>query len=114
MKYVPCLPAILLPLVLSACSTSAPIVEVTRPSGQLMATNIAYGPGEDTMLLVSLEDGSVIKQTISIDADICFKQNSHSSTTCFTQGSPIVDPVTDAVIGYEMIEDHIDLVARPD
>lgn len=112
MKYVSCLPAILLPLVLGACSTSIPIVEVTRSPGQLMATNIAYTPDEDTMLLVSLEDGSVIKQTISIDADICFKQISSSSTTCFTQGNPIVDPASDTIIGFEMIEDRIDLIGK--
>ncbi len=66
----------------------------------------------ETLLLVSLEDGSIIKQTIISSADICFKKNSDSATTCLTQGAPIFSPETDTVIGFEMIEDHIDLVAK--
>lgn len=68
----------------------------------------------ETVLLVSLEDGSVIKQTIESDADLCFKSSTASSTTCFTQGAAIVSPDTNLVIGFEMIEDHIDLVAKTD
>ena len=63
---------------------------------------------------MSFEDGSVIKQIINIDADLCFKMSSSTATTCLTQGEPIVDPVINTVIAYEMIEDHIDLVARPE
>jgi uncharacterized protein YcfL len=68
----------------------------------------------ETVLLVSLEDGSVIKQTIESSADLCFKSSTASSTTCFTQGAAIVSPETNVVIGFEMIEDHIDLIAKSD
>ena len=66
----------------------------------------------ETVLLVSLEDGSVIKQTIRSSADVCFKTSTASATTCFTQGAAIISQDTDTVIGFEMIEDHIDLVAK--
>lgn len=72
-----------------------------------------YAPSR-TILLVSLEDGTVIRQTIDVDAEICFKQNSARLTTCFSQGAAIVDPATEEIIGYEMIEDQIDLIAKSD
>ncbi len=68
----------------------------------------------DTMLLVSLDDGTVVMQRIRSHADVCFKKNSDSSTTCLTQGEPVVDPETNVVIGFEMIEDRIELVAKTD
>jgi len=68
--------------------------------------------GHETVLLVSLEDGSVIKQTIESSADLCFKTSAASSTTCFTQGAAIISPDTNAIIGFEMIEAHIDLIAK--
>lgn len=76
----------------------------------------AQHPSSDreTVLLVSLEDGSVIKQTINSNADLCFKTSVASSTTCFTQGAAIVSPDTNSVIGFEMTEFQIDLVAKTD
>lgn len=68
----------------------------------------------ETILLVSLDDGTVIRQTIDIDADLCFKNNSESSTICLSQGEAIVDSATNRIIGFEMIEDRIDLVAKSD
>ena len=88
-------------LALSGCSTNMTAAE--RPASD-----------RETVLLVSLEDGSVIKQTIASSADLCFKISTASSTTCFTQGAAIISPDTDAVIGFEMVEDHIDLVAKTD
>ena len=87
-------------LAVSGCSSS---MTARQPSSD-----------RETVLLVSLEDGSVIKQTIESSADLCFKTSTASSTTCFTQGAAIVSPDTDAVIGFEMIEDHIDLIAKTD
>lgn len=68
----------------------------------------------ETVLLVSLEDGSVIKQTINSNADLCFKTSVASATTCFAQGAAIVSPDTNTVIGFEMTEFQIDLVAKTD
>lgn len=69
---------------------------------------------QETILLVSLADGQVIMQRIASDADICFKMAASSATTCLVRGAPIVDTDTNEVIGIEMIETHIDLVARAD
>lgn len=82
--------------------------EFTRP----VATSLDPTDANETILLVSLDDGSVIMQTINSSADICFKNNSVSSTTCLTRGAPVVDPSTDTIIGFEMVEDQIELVAR--
>ena len=64
------------------------------------------------MLLVSRADGSVVLQMIDSEADICFKQASSSTTTCFSQGDAIVDAEGSTVIGFEMHEEKIQLVAR--
>ncbi len=90
-------------LLLGACS-----VNPEAPA----STNLAQTPAHETTLLVNLEDGSVIKQTINVDADLCFKQIGSKETTCFTTGDAIISPETNAIIGYEMIENHIDLIAR--
>ena len=66
----------------------------------------------ETILLVSLADGTIVMQRIRSSADICFKKNSDSATTCLTQGAPVVDPVSNAVIGFEMIEETIQLIAK--
>lgn len=99
-------------IVLSACAvqhSEIPTANDPRPG-------IAAGEATSTrtILLVSLDDGTVIRQTIDVDAEICFKQNSARLTTCFSQGAAIVDPSTQEIIGYEMIEDQIDLIAKSD
>jgi len=88
-------------IALSACSTQTAAVPQTTKL-------------HEAVLIVALEDGSVIMQTISSNADFCFKSSSASSTTCLTQGAAIVSPDTNAIIGFEMIEDQIDLVAKTD
>jgi len=106
--------ALLVPLaaLVGACSTSP----VTSPAGSPIVHNVAVAiPSEsprETVLLVSRSDGSVIMQTIYTSADVCFKKSSDSSTTCLTQGQAVMDPNTNTVIGFEMIEEHIDLVAK--
>lgn len=87
---------------------------VLSDSAAVGASASVPGDPHRAMLLVSLEDGSVIKQMIDIDADICFKQNASSDTLCLTQGAPVVDEATQSIIGYEMIEDRIDLIAASD
>ncbi len=90
--------------------TAEPLETPVRPP----VTTVADESRDETILLVSLEDGTVIKQLIEVDADICFKQNSSSSTMCLTQGEPIVDAATNTIVGFEMIENRIDLVAKHD
>jgi len=112
MKYL--LAALLLPFIFGIVAWSSPTA--TSRSAANTARHIDVSIPTDvlreTVLLVSLEDGSVIKQTIYSHADLCFKMNSDSATTCLTQGEPIYDPTTNTVIGFEMIEERIELVAK--
>ncbi|MEL7184985.1 MAG: hypothetical protein AAFN50_00950 [Pseudomonadota bacterium] len=76
----------------TGCSSNPISMADSFPSPSLPhVMKVSQAPVTDTVLLVSLEDGSVIKQIISVDADICFKQNSKSQTTCLVQGAPIYD-----------------------
>lgn len=83
-----------------------------------LTSSLAFAAGEaphETILLVSLEDGTVVKQVIHhVDAEICFKKINDSTTTCLIQGAPIIDAATNETIGFEMIENTIELVARTD
>lgn len=69
-------------------------------------------PAAETTLIVNLEDGSVIMQKIDVGADLCFKNNADTATTCLTRGAAIVDPESNRIIAYEMTEKRIDLVGR--
>lgn len=112
MNY-PILPVILAAALLGACAQqSQPIPVADNPYAAALPG--AEAARNEAMLLVSLDDGTVIMQTIESPASVCFKLNSETSTTCLLQGAPLVDPATDAVIGYEMIEEKIDLIARTD
>lgn len=113
MRLQSSLSAFLLLPVLSGCGTSTPIPQSGYAAAQPAAIRVSYDAPRETVLLVSLEDGTVIKQMIDADADICFKQNASSATTCLSEGAPIYDSATNTIIGIEMIENHIDLVARP-
>ena len=109
----PTAPVLVTAALLGACAHNSPpgtIAEV--PNDDAVMSNELTG--HEAMLLVSLDDGTVIMQTIESAASVCFKLNSDSSTTCLTRGAPLVDPATDAVIGYEMIEETIELIARTD
>jgi hypothetical protein len=101
-------------IVLGGCAngafSTAPPAVLDKDLVGILAPDLPH----ETMLIVSLDDGSVIKQTIQSTADLCFKKLADSATTCLTQGAPIVDPVTAAVIGFEMVEARIDLVAKID
>jgi len=108
--------ALLIPLtaVLGACSSTAvaPAPAAAAEIAHDVATSLVPESPRETVLLVSRNDGSVVMQTIYTTADVCFKKSSDSSTTCLTQGAPVFDTITNTVIGYEMIEEHIDLVAK--
>ena len=103
---------ILLATALGACSSTAltgmPETDIARGS----AVSHSSESQRQTLLLVSRNDGSVVMQTISSSADVCFKKTSDSATTCLTQGEPVIDPYSNTIVGYEMIEEHIDLVAK--
>ncbi len=114
MKQLPLATVLSLAFFLGACSTSGVISAPDRGTAQEVAVTESPEFQHETILLVSLEDGSVIKQTIISSADLCFKMNAESSTTCLTQGAPIFDPDSNSIIGYEMIEDHIELIAKSD
>ena len=80
---------------LMGCS-APPVKDVDRP----------------TMLLVSLQDGSIIGQEIDADADICMKANETSLTTCLKRGEPVLDIGAESVIGYRMEQTEIHLVGE--
>ena len=63
-----------------------------------------------TILLVSLEDGSIIRQTVNLDADICVKSLIDTTTSCLTQGDPIVN-ADGVLVGYEMDPTTVELQA---
>ena len=114
MRYLSGLSVLLVLPLINGCSSNTPNSDTQYASTQSFVIKASYDAPLETVLLVSLEDGSVIKQMIDADADICFKQISSPATTCLSEGAPIVDSLTDTIIGFEMVENHIDLVARPD
>ena len=95
--------ASLLACALALCGCSASPITAQHPSSD-----------HETVLLVSREDGSVIMQTIDSGADLCFKTSVASSTTCFSQGAAILSPDRNTIVGFEMTEYQIDLVAKTD
>lgn len=110
MKYLPFASLLPLAIVLGTFSAGTFAADETYNAD----TSVSLDSPHETILLVSLEDGSVIKQTIHSSADLCFKKNSDSATTCLTQGAPVIDPITNDIIGFEMLEDHIELIAKSD
>ena len=107
--YHPTIAMLLAAAILGACAHG-----VAPQAGRAVAPDAEVSPNNEAMLLVSLDDGTVIMQTIESAAQVCFKLNSETSTTCLSRGAPLLDPSTDAVIGYEMIEEKIELIARTD
>ncbi len=106
--------ALLLAAVLTGCGANSLLPAAATQVAFNEAASPVAATAHETILLVSLDDGSVIKQTIHSSADLCFKNNRDSSTTCLTQGDPVIDPVSNTVVGYEMIEERIELVAKSD
>ena len=62
------------------------------------------------MLLVSLQDGSIIGQEIDANADICMKINEASLTTCLKRGDPLLDEAGGSIVGYRMVQTEIHLL----
>lgn len=109
----PYVPVLLAATLLGACASSGQPGAI-HPVHYQAAGSAAEATRNEAMLIVSLDDGTVIMQTIESAASVCFKLNSETSTTCLLQGAALVDPATNAVIGYEMIEEKIELIARTD
>ena len=102
---------LLLALTLAAgCGSQQTVSRSEAATDNLPIVPVLDSGHNETILLVSLDDGTVIMQTIHTRSDICFKRNSVSSTTCLTRGQPILDPGSQEIIGFEMIEEQIDLV----
>ena len=63
----------------------------------------------NAVLLVGLEDGSMIRQEIPVDAEICMKALDDSATTCLTRAEPIMSDDGSRIIGYHMNRTEFDL-----
>ena len=87
--------------------TLGAIFMLTLLSGCLSPQQITQRP--IALLLVSLEDGSIIRQDVNLDADVCMKTIDNVATTCFTQGEPIFSEDHLQIIGYEMERSEISL-----
>jgi hypothetical protein len=90
------------------CIRWAPLAVAALVAG-CAANAPAREPEHTAVLLVSLEDGSMIRQDIRLDADICMKVNGETATTCLTRTEPIMDADGHRVIGYRMRRTEIDL-----
>ena len=99
-------------LLLGACGMNTTAPDIANNASAPTPNDLEQYSQRETTLLVNREDGSVIRQTIDVDADFCFKHISSNETTCFRQGDAIINPETDLIVGYEMIEDHIELIPR--
>ncbi|MBU2677454.1 MAG: hypothetical protein KJP16_10240, partial [Gammaproteobacteria bacterium] len=83
MKYLTVLTTLIFTALIAACGTS-PMLHSSANEGAAAPLPFSTEAPHETVLLVSLDDGSVIMQKIVSTADICFKINSHSATTCLT------------------------------
>lgn len=92
----------------AGCSLS-PVTAVSEDTPSV--GNPTIDINHQAVLFVSMEDGSVVRQSITSTADYCFKENGRSDTTCFTEGEAIIDPDSQKVIAHEMIEDRLHLYA---
>lgn len=80
--------------------------------GGCAAQSPSAPPGYGTMLLVSLSDGSIIRQEIDVDADVCMKGNSEPLTTCLKRGEPVYDADGQSIVGYRMQREEIQLIPK--
>jgi len=87
---------------LTACSH---IPSQTEPA---TTTDIESVTEDETLLIVGLEDGTFVRQTVTLGADICVKQLDNPTTTCLRQGDAIVNDMG-VVVGYEMLSETIEL-----
>lgn len=74
-------------------------------------TDTISDSNSDTILIVGLEDGSFVRQTVALGADICVKQLDNPTTTCLRQGDAIFNGMG-VVVGYEMLSETIELQSK--
>ncbi len=89
----------LLATTLGACANSGEPMSADTPT-----------LNSEAILLVSRADGSVVRQTVGVAAEICMKSAGASRTRCFVRGAPLYNDVGE-LIGHEMNELELDLYA---
>ena len=52
---------------------------------------------------MALDNGTVIRETANVDADVCLRNVALDLTLCYAKGTPRIDPVTGEVVGHEMV-----------
>lgn len=83
----------------------------SQHSVQSEATGVtSVAATESAVLLVSLSDGSVIQQSVELDADFCMKTASAPETTCFKRGPAIYDQAG-RFVGHQMMQSEFVLYA---
>jgi hypothetical protein len=97
---------------LGAGCASAPEAEQADAAAEPAIVATSAPVREPATLLVSLSDGSIISQSIDVDADICMKANASPVTRCLSRGAPVYDSEGITVIGYRMEPTEIELVGR--
>ncbi len=87
------LPAVLL---ISGCATA--------PANYDVPFEIAASlDGTGGTLVVGMNDGSSIRQTTALAADVCVRSIPLAMTMCYAKGNPRLDPRTNEVIGHSMV-----------
>jgi len=89
-------------ILLTACASFLALAGCSAPQ-PVMAPPSA-------LLLVSLDDGSIVAQDITVDADVCMKTVDDSATVCFQRNRPVM--LDNVVVGYQMTRTEIQLVAE--
>ena len=92
---------------LTACALAATAVGgcATAPPDRESA---GTSSGGDTILLVSLDDGTIVRQTVDLGHEICMKSAENATTTCLSRGDPVFNQ-HGSLVGYEMYSDIIEL-----
>lgn len=77
-------------------------------SGIETTTSSEMNDDSTTILLVSREDGTIVRQTVDLGADICIKTVDSATTTCLDEGDAIFNGAG-VLVGYEMQQTTIEL-----
>jgi hypothetical protein len=94
-----------------ACATLAALFMAgcaQVPTAPERAASAPQAAESSTILLVSLSDGSVVQQTVKLDADFCMKSAAAPETTCFKEG-PAIYNAEGILVGHEMVRTQVNL-----